>query len=441
MIDILPEIEKGIADKIVGLSRVIPRIPLGREPDIVSCCDYNIDRAQLKAIIMGITESICIITGGPGTGKTTAVLSTILNIFDKRRVTYAMCAPTGKAAIRMDEACNRFGASTLHRKFGLMGDNQYDLKEDVLVIDEASMVSDELLYNVLQLVPVGKRIIFIGDSDQLPPIGLGEPLYQMLQTRIPSVRLSTIYRQQQGNGIVNAATLINSGISPTVGDEGFSISFCDRTTIVEEVVKSFNMMKTVLQIPESDIQILTPVNKGFAGQETINPIIQCFMTGEEGYLDGYDFRLGDRVINTRNNYDLGVMNGEVGIIKEINPDGDKLVMAFGKTWNVGSPIYVWVDYPNHGSLIGYSKENLSNLQLAYATTIHKSQGSEYEGVILIMPYTNDKFYLRQLPYTGITRAVKWCHMIVTGNAIDKYVATDRREERKTNLAELINERM
>lgn len=434
----LYEMEKKTAEMLSNLIKAKTFKGINANIDIAKYSPFKLGMAQLDAVSMALSNNVSIVTGGPGTGKTAAVLATILNVFNSQRLSVTLCAPTGKAAIRMEEACHQ-EAYTLHRYFGLMGKETNKLGTDVLVIDEFSMVSADLLHDVLVLVPLGSRIIMIGDSDQLPPVGPGEPLYQMLHTNIPSVRLDAIFRQREGSGIINAATAVNKGEVPlsNMADEGYAMVVAQENTMPDRILSALSWLESK-ELTFENIQILTPVNNGPAGRKELNTFLQNHFNPGENPMKGFPFRVDDKVIHTRNNYKMGVMNGEVGIIKEICPEGRRNSDLQNGYFSLGDTElkFVWVQYPLHDALVAYNKEDLEDLQLAYAITIHKSQGSEFDGVVLVLPNTYDMFYLRQLPYTGITRAAKFCSVIAAQGAMARYVNSTNRVIRQSMLADL-----
>jgi exodeoxyribonuclease V alpha subunit len=434
----LYDIEKGTAEMLASLMKAPGKPFDASQIDIAKYAPFKLGMAQLEAVGMALENKICIVTGGPGTGKTAAVLATIMNVFEANHMQVTLCAPTGKAAIRMEEA-TKHTAGTLHRKFGLMAAETHQLDTPVLVIDEFSMVSADLFYDVLNLIPMGARIIMIGDSDQLPPVGPGEPLYQMLKAKVPFTRLDFIFRQREGSGIVNAAADVNKGIAPkSAPEDGYATVSIPEDQIPERITKAVDWLKSK-DIAWSDTQILTPVNNGPAGRIELNNFLQDKYNPGDNPMKGFPFRVDDKVIHTRNNYDLGVMNGEVGIVMDIAPEGRKNIMlgdGLSVNWDEGLK-FVWVKYPMHDELVAYDRDDLADLQLAYAITIHKSQGSEFDGVVLVLPNTSNMFYLRQLPYTGITRAAKYCAVIAGQGAMQKYVNGSNRVLRQSMLAELL----
>lgn len=362
---------------------------------------------QKVAIQVALANPVSIITGPPGVGKS-SVTNTILNVMDKYQITYTLCAPTGAAKVRISEITGRL-AHTLHMYFQFNNPlYEIELDTDYLIIDEISMVDNYLLWQVLKKVSPGQRIIFIGDADQLPPVSPGEPLLQMIEGGIPTAWLKKIYRND--GGIVRAAkSILNSDVPGT--DDNFMVVRETESGIKSRLVKAIQWLIDEKGFAFDDIQVLSPINKGAAGKNELNAHIQAvFNPGS--VIEGTKFRENDRVVHIKNDYGLGVMNGEVG--KVIGPSQNDDPFESDES-------LIDVKFYTQDGIVGYDDEHLDKLQLAFASTIHKFQGAQQEAVIVIMPPTTPSFYLRQLPYTGITRAKKFCIVMNIAGAFEQYI--------------------
>jgi exodeoxyribonuclease V alpha subunit len=426
------DVEVGTAKKIVELMRAPLCFPQQPQMNPQSFAErITLGPEHIEAIKMCLENNVSIVTGGPGTGKTTSVLNTLLNILDHYRISYALCAPTGKATIRMTEATGR-PAYTLHKKFVLYEDDDVMMDEKYLIVDEMSMTDADVFYRVLRNVAKGKAIVLIGDGDQLPPVGPGEPLKQLLVTAgVPHIKMDKIYRQGAGSGIVKAAHMINKGEVPNTMD---NFIYASATTdegvriLVDHYIE--DMMKNGIKF--QDIQVLTPVNKGFLGRAILNQYLQNRYNPHPSDWKSGEYMQDDRVIHCKNNYKLEVMNGEVGEVSAINnpaapAEGDLWAPMNANAWKVE------VDYPLRGK-VRYDDQALAELQLAYAMTIHKTQGSEFRAAIVVFPHTSPFFYLRPLPYTGITRAKDLCVVLSVNNAFMQYVKGRTQTKRYSMLA-------
>ncbi len=374
---------------------------------------------QVEAIKTAIENGVCVITGGPGTGKTTTLMG-LIHMFEKMDKKVMLCAPSGRAAKRMSMATGR-AASTIHKllEISYVDENPdilvegEKLKTDVLIIDEMSMVDLNLMNNVLHRIEKSTRLVLVGDANQLPSIGAGNVLGDIIASgRIPTVKLDLIFRQAEKSAIIKNAHYINKGQGPELnGPEGdfFMIHEKNQSRIVETVVE---LVKTRLPqyygIDSSDIQVLTPMKKSPIGTINLNNVLQESLNPprenipELKYL-GQTFRVGDRVMQVRNNYELeytvgkniymergkGVFNGDLGVIEEIDIKNKTLKVLFDEVKRVE-----------------YESKYLDELLLSYATTIHKSQGSEFPLVVIPISWGPPMLYTRNLIYTAITRAKK-----------------------------------
>lgn len=372
---------------------------------------------QRQAIREAATSGLLLITGGPGTGKTT-ILNGILSLLGQMQLRCLLAAPTGRAAKRLTEVTGE-EASTIHRlleagidpgtgKMFFARDEDNPLKADAVIVDEMSMVDVELLYALLQAIPQGKRLILVGDPDQLPPVGPGFPFSDMLRSgQLPTVRLTEIFRQAQKSLIVMNAHRVNRGEMPdlkTVNSDFFFLRRGNEEGVAQLIrdLCSTRLPKN-MGIPPEQIQVLCPTRKGGVGtmnlnrllQETLNPPLP---DKKERQFGEFLFREGDRVMQIRNNYDIlwektdgsavgaGIFNGDVGIIREINPSAETMTIVFDDRE------------------AEYDFTQLNELEPAYAMTVHKSQGSEYRAVILTAWNGSPYLLTRSILYTAITRA-------------------------------------
>jgi exodeoxyribonuclease V alpha subunit len=387
----------------------------------------NLSPEQREAIRRGCEAKVLVITGGPGTGKTT-VINSLLAILERKGVSFLLAAPTGRAAKRMEEATGR-DASTLHRllefspKNGAFVRNEADpLVTDLLVVDETSMVDEMLMHALLRALPFFARLILVGDVDQLPSVGAGNVLFDLIASgTLPVVRLQTIFRQAEDSAIVTNAHRINQGLPPLYNDDDFL--FIDRpdpaeaqATIVELV--SRRIPKGLGLDPLRDVQVLSPMRRGEAGTLRINEALQEALNPHGTPVAGRPLRVGDKVIQLKNNYDLEVYNGDVGVIALDAPGASEIEVAF-----------------DDGRRVIYPYTALDQLGLAYAMTIHKSQGSEYNTVIIPMLGQHYMMLQRNVLYTGVTRGKRRVILVGEAKAIAMAVKNSRQAHRNTLLAE------
>lgn len=389
--------------------------------------------AQRDAVISVFQEHLAVITGGPGTGKTT-IVQAIVALAHRLDWTIALAAPTGRAARRLSEATGE-EARTIHRLLeynfyqgGFQFDEDRPLVLDLLVIDEASMIDIYLLHALLRAVPTGATLVFVGDIDQLPSVGPGQVLRDLIDSGAPSVvRLTEIFRQAKTSSIVLNAHRINSGLLPidaprTAGElvDFYTLNAPDPEEALEKILELVTK-----RIPDAfgfhpleEIQILSPMYRGAVGCDHINQVLQAHFTGgqQEVKRGRRLFRLGDRVMQTSNNYDQEVFNGDVGRVIEVFPGDKKLRALFD------------------GRKVTYENDELDQLTLAYAVTVHKSQGSEYPAVII--PVTTQHYVMlqRNLLYTAVTRGRKLVILVGTERAVRIAVENARSIERNSGLA-------
>ena len=372
---------------------------------------------QEQAIRRAATSGLLLVTGGPGTGKTT-ILNGILELLGQMQLRCVLAAPTGRAAKRLTEVTGE-DASTIHRlleagidpetgKMCFVRDEDNPLKADVVIVDEMSMVDVQLLHSLLKAIPSNKRLILVGDPDQLPPVGPGFPFSDMLRSgELPSVRLTEIFRQAQQSLIVMNAHRVNQGQLPElrVTDSDF---FFMRRNSEESMAQTIRDLCTTrlpknMGIPADQIQVLSPTRKGGVGTVNLNQLLQASLNPaspdkKEKPFGDYIFREGDRVMQIRNNYDImwkkcdgsavgtGIFNGDVGIITAIEPAAETMTIVFDDRE------------------AEYDFTQLNELEPAYAMTVHKSQGSEYRAVILTAWNGSPYLLSRSILYTAITRA-------------------------------------
>ena len=392
---------------------------------------------QEQALYEAASSGLLLITGGPGTGKTT-ILQGILSLFDQMELECMLCAPTGRAAKRLSEVTGQ-EASTIHRLLGagidphtgklfFSKDENDPLKTHAVIVDEMSMVDIQLLYSLLQAIPKTARLILVGDPDQLPPVGPGFPFSDMLRSGVlPSVRLTEIFRQAQQSLIVMNAHRVNRGEMPQLKDvknDFFFLPSRSEDAVGQTIVGlCATRLPQNMGIPAEQIQVLTPTKKGAAGTANLNKLLQASLNPpspakKERPFGDFIFREGDRVMQIRNNYDIlwkkcdgsavgtGIFNGDVGIIQSIDPGMELVTVIFDDRQ------------------ADYEFTQLNELELAYAMTVHKSQGSEYRAVVLAAWNSSQYLLSRSILYTAITRAKELLVIvgreetisIMTGNA-------------------------
>lgn len=401
---------------------------------------------QTQAIREAATSGLLLITGGPGTGKTT-ILRGILELLGQNQLRCLLAAPTGRAAKRLTEVTGE-DASTIHRlleagidpatgKMFFARDGENPLKCDAVIVDEMSMVDVSLLYSLLQAIPTGKRLILVGDPDQLPPVGPGFPFGDMLRSgSLPTVRLTEIFRQAQKSLIVMNAHRVNQGEMPDLKCVSSDFFFMRRTS--EEAVCALirdlcaTRLPQKMGIPTDQIQVLSPTRKGAVGTVNLNRLLQAALNPqspdkkERSYGD-YQFREGDRVMQIRNNYDIlwkkadgsavgaGIFNGDVGRIQTIDPASETLTVLFDDR------------------VAEYDFTQLGELEPAYAMTVHKSQGSEYRAVILTAWNGSPYLLSRSILYTAITRARELLIIVGREETVGVMVENARKNRRYSGL--------
>ena len=427
--------EKSIAIRLKALSQGVP-----------SWGDINADAAipwvekklaitlaesQKTAVTMALKSKFMVITGGPGVGKTTLVNS-ILKILAAKKLTILLAAPTGRAAKRLTESTG-IEAKTIHRLLEFdpaerrfKHDNTNPLECDLLVIDETSMVDAQLMHSLLKAVPLTTSVIFVGDVNQLPSVGAGQVLSDIIESQIFTVvTLTEIFRQAKTSKIITNAHAINNGDMPDLSNQlDGDFFFVNAETPEDAVPKIVQIVKH--RIPErwryhpiQDIQVLCPANIGGIGARSLNIELQKVLNpsaGEKVERFGITFATGDKVMQVQNNYDKEVFNGDVGFIKTISPEDKELVISFDDRD------------------ISYEFDELDEVVLAYACTIHKSQGSEYTAVVIPVMMQHFMMLQRNLIYTGVTRGKKL--VILVGQKKALSIAVKGKKQNKPRYSKL-----
>lgn len=427
---------------------------------IESKYEFELDDSQKSAIEKGINNGIFLLTGGPGTGKTT-IIKALIEFFYNAGKNVILAAPTGRAAKRMQEATG-FEAKTLHRllEASAISDNsdkprfqrneENQLEAEVYIVDEMSMVDVFLFAALLKAIPVGSRVILVGDMNQLPSVGPGNIFKDLIECGYFATSvLEKIHRQSENSRIIVNAHMVNRGEVPTIdnnaeGTDFFFLERNDKKQIYRDVIELVqNRIPNRYKITAKDIQVLSPSRKGEIGVESMNRVLQKYLNPEEkgkAEINRGDtlFRVGDKVMQTKNNYDIpwvargkngivvedgtGIYNGDMGVVKSVN--------TFEKTVTV-----VFDDFRE----ITYTRDAMEELELAYVTTIHKAQGSEYPAVIITLLDTPHQLLNRNLLYTGITRANRCVMILGSFDKLKEMVKNDSERRRYTGFRDRLND--
>lgn len=419
----------------------------------------KLDIMQHRAVIEAIKHGLLILTGGPGTGKTTTI-NTMIQFFESEGMDILLAAPTGRAAKRMTEATG-YEAQTIHRLLevsgnpeeegninGFLKNRENPLEADVIIIDEMSMVDLSLMHALLSAVVVGTRLILVGDVNQLPSVGAGSVLKDIIHSEcFPVVTLTRIFRQAGESDIVVNAHKINAGevvVPDNKSKDFFFLRRQDADIIIRVMIALIQQkLPRYVGAPQNEIQVMTPTRKGLLGVERLNQILQRYLNPSEPNKDeeeigGRIFRVGDKVMQIKNNYQLewevqtkygltvdsgqGIFNGDMGVVSAIS--------RYDET--------IEVEYDEHRK-VKYPFEMVDELELAYAITVHKSQGSEYPAVIIPLLPGPRLLYTRNLLYTAVTRAKKCLTIVGSESVFQEMIQNESEQRRYTSLAERIQE--
>ncbi len=462
--------EDAVAHRLLDLniSGSEPEEEIRKNLDSLGDGGIRLDELQIQAVVQAVNRGVLIITGGPGTGKTTTI-NTIIRYFERGDLKILLAAPTGRAAKRMTEATHR-EAKTIHRLLEISGMPREDeeaksafsgnggavfgrnednpLEADVVIIDEMSMVDIALMNALLKAVSIGTRLILVGDVDQLPSVGPGNVLRDLIRSGcFPVVRLTRIFRQAAMSDIIVNAHRINSGEHPDLAKPSRDFLFIRR----EDANAVISCMITLVsrKLPgyvhadPYDIQIMTPMRRGPLGVERLNGILQRYLNPpspkrREKELSGQIWREGDKVMQIRNNYQMqwtkqgakgipagegtGVYNGDIGVIREINDFAENVTVEF-----------------DEGRRAVYPFDEMDNLELAYAITIHKSQGTEYPAVVLPLLSGPRVLMTRNLLYTAVTRAKACVCIVGIADTVHRMIDNEMEEKRYSGLGDLLRE--
>ncbi len=440
--------ERKIADRI----NIIANFPPPGAPQLAEWIDHIEEKNNIKyedyqrmAIATAAKKGLLVLTGGPGTGKTTTIRG-IINIFEKQNLDIALAAPTGRAAKRMSEVTG-MDAKTIHRLLEVEWDEddrpvfrrnmQNPLDCNALILDELSMIDIHLFANLLEALPLGCRLILVGDSDQLPPVGAGNVLQDLIESdMLPVVCLDRVFRQAMESKIITAAHRIVGGEAPDLTNNGSDFFHMERPS-------SFNAAQTVVELcakrlpdaygwnPITDIQVICPSKKGETGTQNMNRVLQDALnpqdsTKKEITIAGRIFRQGDKIMQVKNNYSIewesptekgsGIFNGDIGTLTDINNNTGVVTVCFDN------------------KVATIPGEYLSELELAYAITVHKSQGSEFKAVILPLVNVVPNLAYRNLLYTAVTRARDLLVTVGTKETVTAMTLNDKKTKRYSALS-------
>ncbi len=431
--------ERGAARRLRALldtpaSRLTTLLPVDWPPliaDAAAEASAPLSEQQQAAIHTALTSKVSVLTGGPGTGKTTAMRA-LIHVLETQQLTYALASPTGRAAKRLSEATGR-PARTIHRMLGyspaqgFMHNEDDPLPVDMVIVDEVSMLDNLLAYALFRAIDPRSHLLLVGDVDQLPSVGAGDVLRQIIDSgEVPATRLRTIFRQSEGSTIIRNAHRINQGQMPVYPDDAgdfFLFGIADdperAADLVVDIVRNRIPQRFGLD-PFEDVQVIVPMYRGPAGVSALNQRLQAALNPPgrpaEYRLGGAIYRVGDKVLQTSNDYEKDVFNGDVGRIRSFDFTGQSMVVDFD------------------GRLVSYDFLEAQDLIHAYAISVHRAQGSEYPAVV--MPIISQHYMLlqRNLLYTAITRARDLVVLVGSDKAIAIAVHNDTVSQRYTALA-------
>ena len=398
--------------------------------------EIQLAEKQIEAVKTTVQKKVMVLTGGPGTGKTT-IIKAVIEIYRQITRKILLAAPTGRAAKRMTET-TAWEAKTFHRllewdfnKMGFKRDNDNPLDADIVIIDEASMIDTLLMYHLLKAIPPSAVLILVGDVDQLPSVGPGNVLKDIINSgTVPVVKLTEIFRQALGSLIITNAHRINRGEFPKIDSseepqDFYFIQKEDPNAILETILDliTHKIPSRFGMHPINDIQVLTPMHKGIIGTANLNGVLQDTLNpGQNGLTrGGRIYRQGDKVMQIENDYEREIFNGDIGRITKINKETNSLEAQFDDR------------------IMQYEFTDLDELVLAYSISIHKSQGTEYPAIIMPVHTTHYVMLQRNLIYTGLTRAKKLAILIGTKRALAVGVKNDKTRKRFTRLEAKLRE--
>lgn len=394
--------------------------------------------AQRAALEMALLKKVSIITGGPGVGKTTIVRA-LVDIFNARKMAICLAAPTGRAAKRMEEA-TRLPAKTIHRLLKYVPGTRYfehglenPIKGDVFILDEVSMIDIQLMNSFLRALPATASLVLVGDADQLPSVGAGNVLRDLIDSgMVPLTKLQTIFRQESQSWIVRNAHRVNSGMPLETPEDGRTgdFFFIESDSPEDVIAKMLELVSSRIPRkfnfdPMTEVQVLTPMRRNQLGCENLNVILQEALNpgGTSLRRFGRQYKAGDRVLQVRNNYDKDVFNGDIGQIERIDTEALEVIVNYD------------------GRRVAYAAEELDELDLAYACTVHKSQGSEYPAVVLLMTTHHFKLLQRNLLYTAMTRGRKLVCLVGSRKAVNMAIRNNHVSFRRTTLSDRLRGRL